>query len=281
MKVAVVVFLSLLAIACATNWQVDSGYGVPTGVNTAPTPWNVLKFFPDNITVVQGDSISFTHRSDGHVIVFYSSVLNVIADFDNVYYDPTFLPTPPNKGLSVSDPVPILSNNVKYSSGIMVQAGQQWTASFPNTGTFFYFCLLHPGMVGFVNVLPSGSTAPQTQAAIDTQRVNAFAQINATAATLASVIKTVPVRTKRSDGTSVITVDNGYGDRNLAVGIHSDIIFVVVSLSLVVLSQYFWSERVLGICWRHHQSGDQRLCWWPHHRFRKRNCYFRGRLLLD
>lgn len=263
MKLIIIALLCIVALAFATNWKIDAGYGVGTGVATAPSPWAVLRFFPRNITIVQGDTITWTLKSDGHVVVFNPSVLNFLADTDNVFYDPAFLPIPPGTGSSVANPTNITSPTGKYSSGIMVQLGQQWTAAFPTNGSFFFFCLLHPGMDGYVNVLPAGSTPPQTQAQIDNENLNAFATANASAITLTNLIKTVPVRTPKSDGTNTVAIDLGYGDRNLAV-----LKFICISIRTpnccLVLSQSLWPFRVLGSCRRYHILQYQGLRRWPY-----------------
>ncbi len=212
------VLLAVFALASAqTVWQVDSGYGVNTGVADVPSQWAVLRFFPDNITIVAGDSVTWTHRSDGHTITFYNVVLSTFIDPQNLFLDPTILPMPANTGNSTANPTIVTSNSTRYSSGIMGQLNQTWTAKFPNAGTFLYFCLLHPGQVGYVVVLPAGSPAPQTQAQINTARAAAYGLLDATAASYASSIKTVPIRTKRPDGTELIEIDNGYGNREKGV----------------------------------------------------------------
>ncbi len=171
----IVVFIALvIALSSAVNWQVDVGHGIGTGVSEVPSEWAVLRFFPNNITINVGDTITWTHRSDGHTVTFFPSVLQTFSDPQNLFIDPAVFPIPSGKGNSTDNAAEITSKTEKYSSGLLAVVGTTWTAKFPTVGVFFYFCLLHPGQVGYVNVLPGGQTAGvSTQEEINTQRGNA------------------------------------------------------------------------------------------------------------
>jgi hypothetical protein len=55
----------LISSAFAANWIVRVGYGVVGSVQGTALPWSVFRFFPENLTIVAGDSVTFVHRDDG------------------------------------------------------------------------------------------------------------------------------------------------------------------------------------------------------------------------
>lgn len=62
--------LLLLAVANAANWHVDVGYGAGTPIPGTPVQWLVFRFFPENLTVVEGDTVTWTLRNDGIATAF-------------------------------------------------------------------------------------------------------------------------------------------------------------------------------------------------------------------
>jgi len=216
--VLVVLFLfgAPFATCAPQNWVVQTGYGVNSTIIGFAQAWATLSFFPQNLTVNVGDTVTWVLTDDAHTVTFNPTVLPVYSDPTNLIINPTIFPIMPDGGNGTLAAPAILSrSNGTYSSGIMEIPGQNWTATFPNTGTFFYFCLVHLNMQGYITVNPANTTYPQTQAQIAAAVIAEQQLYQQEVVQLDAKVKTLPTGNLLSDGSANITIDNGYGDVNL------------------------------------------------------------------
>jgi len=141
-------------------------FTVRVGFTTTGGNWTVTDFFPNNITIEEGDSIFFVmNSSEPHTVTFAppSASWPLTTGPNFIYNQPYF---------QMGDLV-IALNNITYSSGLLVNPGDSYQVSFPNEGTFHYRCIIHGNMVGVVEV--SEDPAPLTPAEI---LVEAQGQVN-------------------------------------------------------------------------------------------------------
>jgi len=208
--------LLVATAAFAANWNVQVGYG--SGGGGFAQQWAVLRFFPENITIVAGDTVTWVLANDGHTVTFAPSVLPIFEDPVNFVVSPTLGPIPfsppgsPNPFGTVANPVVINNVTGVYSAGALFTIGQNWTAVFPVAGNYFYFCLLHPDMNTYINVLPANSTAPKNQSQYDSETATEQNAIDETTATYSANVKLAPQIQVLSDGSWNVTIDNGYGN---------------------------------------------------------------------
>jgi plastocyanin len=149
-------------------------------------------FYPGVTTIKAGDSIQWKFRG-GHTVNLYT---------------PPGDPEAPGVGNGT-----FTGPNDPESSGIKFPApgGDTYTLVFANAGNYTYFCALHPGMAGLVQVLPADSTAPtMTQAQAD--QLGAAQHAADLAAGNAAVSAFQPTSTAGSNGATNHTVANGIGD---------------------------------------------------------------------
>jgi plastocyanin len=148
-----------------------------------PQDWSVLvgsqtrdmavqgqRFLPGDITIDAGDQVTWTANSaEFHTVTFFAGGTPQAS-------------VPP---LDPTDPAQInrqgtdtMDGTSYYSSGILTtlpDAGPlpttpftSYTLTFPDPGTFTYYCLVHGVMMrGVVHVQPAGAPYPSTQADID------------------------------------------------------------------------------------------------------------------
>lgn len=145
----------ILAVAvparAATALDVDVGYGTGTVAGQA--------FGPGDVTVAVGDSLRFTITSDEvHTITMGEG--------------PADQPPPawPVSGWTApAGPPPWDFGTAQFdgtnflNTGIAV-TGSTATVELTAAGTFPFFCAIHPGMSGEVEVVESGETTSQTEA---------------------------------------------------------------------------------------------------------------------
>ena len=141
-----------------------------------PTPWNATVgyqssdkavqanfFFPNNLTIDVGDSISWTLKSgEFHTISFLSGGARppLIA---NGTFNPAVL-------------FPVVNSTDTYDGTGYVNSGamgalpiKTFTLKFTAPGTFEYNCLVHTPMKGWVTVQPAGTAYPHSQTFYDAQ----------------------------------------------------------------------------------------------------------------
>jgi plastocyanin len=136
------------------------------GVSNNPK-WIVQQFFPQNITVRVRDQILFVPGGFEHTMTF-GPMQDLIVNQDTLEFNAAVFPL---NGPAVTDPT------VTYSSGI-VEPGENYTFIFEAEGTFTFFCLLHPFMVGQVTVVAENAPADSVPAPADVE-ATAQAQLKA------------------------------------------------------------------------------------------------------
>ncbi len=157
------------------------------GADTSPQTWTVLvgaqspdsaisgmKFLPGEITIDAGDTVHWVANSiELHTVTFLDGgqPQDALPEF--------------NPGITsqiTTQGGPVLQGGGDYNSGIMttVPTGEDagplppvahvasYDLTFPDAGTYTYYCLVHGAMMkGVVTVDPAGTPYPMTQAEID------------------------------------------------------------------------------------------------------------------
>jgi plastocyanin len=141
---------------------------VSVSAATSDQRMDIMDFLPGSITIDAGDTIVWTVRSgEIHTVTFLAEGQSY----------PGFNPN--------GDPLQLFPqggsryDGVSYfNSGILTTLPEasgfgfalpKYKLTFPITGDFTYYCLVHPGMVGEVIVQPKGAPYPHTQAWYDRQ----------------------------------------------------------------------------------------------------------------
>jgi plastocyanin len=170
-RVTVLLFSSVLAISVLSlpgraqpkgiRWKVSVG---------ADTPDHSLQgqdFYPRMITVIAGDTITWTK----------SVVLEHTVTFLSGAPRPNLAVPQPDKRVQFNSIVAFPQGGKVYggtgmaNSGVLEGTEKTYTLTFTKPGRYVYVCLLHPGMQGTVVVQAAGTKLPMTQA--DYNRVGA------------------------------------------------------------------------------------------------------------
>lgn len=152
-------------------------------------------FYPGLATIHAGDSIQWKFKN-AHTVNFYT---------------PPGDPEAPGVGDGTFNGV-----NDPESSGIKFPAPGQdaYTLAFPNAGNYLYFCALHPGMAGLVQVVAADSATPvTTQAQADS---TAASQLAADLAAGQAAIDAFKPGATTSNGKTTYTVANGMSEPQTA-----------------------------------------------------------------
>lgn len=201
--------------SAAQTWQAHAGSGLGQGLIT------VMRFYPDTITIDEGDAITWTVQGDAHTIAFLSGA------------------TPPSP-FSPQAQQPSGGNSYNgtgfVNSGI-IAPGSSYTLTFTKAGTYQYNCLLHPGMMATVVVQPAGTAYPHPQRYYDQAFQTARAQDIAQGAQLFSQI-TPPKPTANTDGSKNYSVNVGLGN-----GMASVMRFFMKSQVIHVGDTVTWTNR--------------------------------------
>lgn len=211
----------------ATKYRVQAGGG---GKGIA-----VELFMPRDIFIHAGDTIEWVNP--------YEEIHTVT--FPGASETPAFIipAGPPPAGgppkliinPQVSNPTTKTSYDGGYANSGVLGKGQTFSLSFPQKGTFNYLCVLHPNMLGTVQVLDEGTTVP-SQAALDAEAKRTLDEN--IAAGLASIAKTKPGSTKNANGTTTWGVDvpPSVGDADVMA-------FAPTTVSIAAGDTVKWSNR--------------------------------------
>jgi plastocyanin len=152
-----------------------------------PVTWTVLvgnqahhkaiqgqRFLPGDITIDEGDSVTWkANGAEIHTVTFFDGGTPQ-ATLDPL--DPTDPDQVTRQG-PVSDPT-VMDGSSYYNSGLLttmdgfapipVPVFHKYTLTFPDAGTYSYYCLVHGVMMrGVVHVQTAGAPYPATQEQID------------------------------------------------------------------------------------------------------------------
>lgn len=141
---------------------------VSAGAESPGGDVQLTAFAPVQVTINVGDTVTWSLDStEFHDVLFTAGA--PIPEFvqpgpDGVFINP--IAGLPQGGSSYD-------GSTMTGSGLL-NKGQSWSLTFTAAGTYPYYCVIHPGMVGSVQVVPSGQSA-DTQAGINNRRT---AQVN-------------------------------------------------------------------------------------------------------
>jgi plastocyanin len=203
----------------ATTWTVLTGAQAEVQQTEAGPAgaWQLLRFYPDNITINVGDTIVWKLNSaEPHTVTFAAPG-----------EQPPSL-TVPEGGDSqriLMNPLAVLPQGTDvYTGTVLTGSGQlgggpgfptEYRLTFTQAGTYDYNCIFHSTMTGNVVVQDAGSAYPKTQAQID---ADAQAQIAAdTQAAMQAEAQAQQVTNQPgSNGTTVYAANLGWGNGTLA-----------------------------------------------------------------
>ena len=176
--------------------------------------WQFMRFYPDNITINEGDTIVWKLASaEPHTVTF-----------PKPGEQPPALTVPEGEGGNqrvLMNPLAVMpQGESNYDGTVLTGSGQiggdpqfptEYKLTFTKTGAYDYFCAFHMMMTGKVTVQAAGSAYPKTQAQID---ADAAAQL---AADTQAAMQAEPTAMQAStrpgpNGTTIHEVNIGYGD---------------------------------------------------------------------
>jgi plastocyanin len=210
MLLALTVCGNAAAAAAAIPTQAAITWHVGVGGDSADRALQVQAFLPTQITVNEGDTITWTMNPEFvHTVTFLSGLPAppVVAPEGNVVVQPAATAFPSGG--------PSYDGTGLVNSGLLEGKGKAFSLSFSKAGSYGYVCLLHPGMAGTVTVQAAGSAYPMTQAQVDalanTQLYDKLSQADQYA-------RNAQVSSKAgANGATSYTVVNGAGGNQASV----------------------------------------------------------------
>ena len=203
--------LALLATPAAAQNAYTVLIGWQTLIDAHGPAWYSLFFYPDNLTIAYGDSVTWVWNSgEVHNVVFTGHLHLSEANPDGSLN--------PIAG-ELGNQTHFVDPTANYSSGIRNNYVAPTTLTFiPNTGSgsFAYYCSIHSSMLATINVLPAGQVAPLTPEQVNAstqalvQQLEAFAdQEIASMKAKAPATGAQVTHTQLPDGTNEWTVIGG------------------------------------------------------------------------
>ncbi len=184
--IGILALLTPLALSAAAG----SAHAVPAGEN-----WTVLvgsqtadmavqgqRFLPGDITIDAGDSVTWKANSaEIHTVSF---IAGGAAQATLPALDPTDPAQITPQGPSTMDGTSYFNSGLLTTlsafTPLPVPVFKSYSLTFPDAGTFYYYCLVHGVMMrGAVHVQTAGATYPATQADIDADAAWLAGAINA------------------------------------------------------------------------------------------------------
>jgi plastocyanin len=201
--VAMVVGVGVLpAVAGAAETTTSGGVTIHAGVNAKKDPnVAVLEYLPAKVTVKVNTPVSWSWKGtiEPHSVTFLKPGQTLPAPGS----DPTlFGPTPPT---GAYDGTTFVNSGLQPSGDT---APPPFTVSFAKAGKYQYFCVIHPGMVGQVNVVDSGKTdSAKAVKAAGAKQAKKWSKEGITAHK--KLVKNANRSTKNSDGTRTWAIQMG------------------------------------------------------------------------
>lgn len=220
----------LVVLISAASAQVPQG----KAANSGPTTWTVLvggeaalgpqeygqsgawqfmRFYPENITINEGDRIEWKLKSsEPHTVTF----LGTGKQMPNL-----LIPENNSSQRLLFNPLVILPQGGRIYNGTMLTGSGQldietgfpreYNLTFTKTGKFEYFCAFHGMMKANVTVQPAGTPYPRTPEQIDADATRLL--VSDMEAALQGVPKAENVSSHPGkNGTTVYEVKIGYGN---------------------------------------------------------------------
>jgi plastocyanin len=184
------------AVAAPGSVSLVAGVNDPKDPNIA-----VLEYLPQQLTVAKGTVVTWNIAGpEPHSVTFVPPGTAVPPSTET---DPSLtLPTPPT---GPYDGTTLVSSGV-LPLGETSQV-QHFSMSFGKTGTYTYYCVLHPNMVGTVKV--TDDTQDSQQKITKTGNQQKAKYLKEGEAAKAKLLKTKPKSTENADGTTTYTVQMG------------------------------------------------------------------------
>ena len=191
------------ATTAASQPQGSGTITMRAGLNDPQDPnIAVLQFLPQSLTVAAGSTVEWRITGpEPHTVTFLP---------------PGQTPPPPNQAQPLFAPTP--PANGRYDGKSLVNSGlvpqgpnpaPPFRLTFPDSGRFTYHCVIHPQMVGTVNVVAPGAPA-DTQAVVDSRSNNELNQWLAEGrAAKQKLLQTPPTTTKSANGSTTWTIEMG------------------------------------------------------------------------
>lgn len=183
------------AVAAPSQVALVAGLNDPKDPNIA-----VLEFLPEKAKVAKGTAVTWSIAGpEPHSVTFVPPGTAA----PSVDKDPSlFLPTPATGPYDGSTLV---------NSGVLpagpTTAVQQFSMSFSKTGTYTYYCVLHPNMVGTLQV--TDDTQDSQQKLTKTGNQEKAKYLKEGEAAKQKLLATKPKQTKNSDGSTTWNVEMG------------------------------------------------------------------------
>ncbi len=159
----------------------------------------VLEFLPERASVAVGDPVTWTFPStEPHSVTFVPAG----APQPRFQTDPSLAAPTPTTG-------PVTTSTF-VNSGLLPTPTSEgvptFTLTFGAPGTYSYFCILHPNMVGTLDV---GATTEPQRAVTARGYDEGIRYVREGRAAQRALLAEAPVRTRNADGTTTWTVEMG------------------------------------------------------------------------
>jgi len=172
--------------------------GLTVSIGTGEPGYAVNLFGASKVTVPAGATLTFQNPwYEPHTVTFPGS-------------KPVPPPSDPNAPVPTNPGQVVAYDGVTYLNSGFVMKDQSFALSFPTKGSYKFYCIIHPGMEGAVDVVDAGSASISTQAQIDAEAKKTFddALVALKAASAAATAKGVG-QTANADGSTTWTVTVG------------------------------------------------------------------------
>jgi plastocyanin len=160
-------------------------------VGTGEPGYAVNLFGPDRVTVATGTTVTFRNPwFEPHTVTFPGQ-------------NPVPPPSDPQAPVPTHPGQTVAYNGTDFVNSGFFFRGQDFRISFPNTGSFTFLCIIHPGMAGTVTAVAPGSAGISTQPQLDAAAAATFAPALTALKAEASRLAAKPVnQVRNADGTT-------------------------------------------------------------------------------
>ena len=184
------------AAAAPSSVSLVAGVNDPKDPNIA-----VLEYLPAKVKVATGTTVTWNIAGpEPHSVTFVPPGTTVPP---STQADPSL--TFPTPATAPYDGTTLVNSGV-LPLGATTEV-QKFSMSFAKTGTYTYYCVLHPNMAGTITV--TGDTQDSQQKITKTGNQEKAKYLKEGEAAKTKLLETKPKTTKNADGTSTYTVDMG------------------------------------------------------------------------